>query len=304
MDYAGSSPVDPRVKEAMEPYFEEVFGNPSSMHSVGREAGEALDRAREQVANLVNAQNPRNIVFTSGATESTNLAIKGIALRSKEKKHILVSAIEHISVTNVCRFLQKQGFNITTLPVDNFGFADLEALKEAITKDTALISVMYANNEIGTIEPVKDVGEIATDNKIPFHCDGTAACGKIPVDVQENNIDLMTISSNDMYGPKGMGALYINDGIRLDSWRRTGKRASLGHRKPPKHRWHGSSCRAGVKGDGGGVKTADRPSGSLNKRRFKHHTEILSERSSRKAAAEQCAFQIQLHRGGRHNFEP
>lgn len=216
MDYAGSTPVDARVKEVMERYFEEVFGNPSSLHSAGREASEALEEGREKVASLVGAQANRNIIFTSGATEATNLAIKGIAFRSKEKKHIIISAIEHISVTNVCRFLQKQGFKVTEVPVNELGVIDLEALKEAVTSKTALISVMYANNEIGTLEPVREVGEIARDSKVPFHCDATAACGKVPINVQKENIDLLTISSNDMYGPKGTGALYINDGIRLE----------------------------------------------------------------------------------------
>ncbi|RMF91041.1 MAG: cysteine desulfurase [Methanobacteriota archaeon] len=216
MDYAGSTPVDPRVKEAMEPYFSEVYGNPSSLHSAGREAAEALSKAREQVAGLVNAKAPRNIIFTSGATEATNLAIKGVAARSKDKKEILISAIEHISVVNVCRYLQKQGFTIRTVPVDSYGLLDLEALKEALSEKTALISVMYANNEIGTIEPVREIGGIARDAGVPFHCDATAACGKVPIDVEKERIDLLTISSNDMYGPKGTGALYVRDGIRLE----------------------------------------------------------------------------------------
>jgi cysteine desulfurase len=216
MDYAGASPVDHRVNEAMEPYFSEVFGNPSSMHSTGREAGEALESAREKVASLVSAKKSKNIIFTSGATEATNLAIKGIATRSKEKKEIIVSAIEHISVTNVCRYFQKQGFTITTLPVDEYGFVNLESLKESLSKETALVSVMYANNEIGTIEPVREISGIARDAGVPFYCDATAACGKIPVDVARDNIDMLTISSNDIYGPKGMGALYIRDGLRLE----------------------------------------------------------------------------------------
>ncbi len=216
MDYAGSSPVDTRVKEAMEPYFSQVFGNPSSMHSTGREASEALESAREKVASLVSAKRAKNIVFTSGATEATNLAIKGIASRSKDKKEIIVSAIEHISVTNVCRFYQKQGFTITTLPVDEYGFVDLEALKESLSNETALVSVMYANNEIGTIEPVREISGITRDAGVPFHCDATAACGKVPIDAVSDSIDLMTISSNDMYGPKGIGALYIRDGLRLE----------------------------------------------------------------------------------------
>jgi cysteine desulfurase len=216
MDYAGSSPVDPRVKLAMEPYFEEIFGNPSSIHSAGRDSNDALEAAREKVASLVGAKRPKNTIFTSGATEATNLAIKGIAQRSKEKTHIITTPVEHISVINVCRFFQKQGFELTFIPVDEFGIINLEKLKDAITKKTAVISVMYAINEIGSIEPVKEVSGIAKDAGVPFHCDATAACGKIPVDVEKEDIDLMTISSNDMYGPKGAGALFVKDGIRLE----------------------------------------------------------------------------------------
>jgi cysteine desulfurase len=216
MDYAGSSPVDPRVKLAMEPYFEEIFGNPSSIHSAGRKSNEALEAAREKVAALVGAKRPKNVIFTSGATEATNLAIKGITQRSNDKNQIITTPVEHISVTNVCRFFQKQGFELTVIPVDELGIVNLEKLKEAITKKTAVISVMYAINEIGTIEPVKEVGEIAKDAGVPFHCDATAACGKIPVDVEKENIDLLTISSNDIYGPKGAGALFVKDGVRLE----------------------------------------------------------------------------------------
>ncbi len=216
MDYAGSSPVDSRVKKAMEPYFEEIFGNPSSMHTAGREAAVALEDGREKVAGLVGSQNSRNIIFTSGATESINLAIKGIALRSKDRKKIIISAIEHISVSNVCKFLVKMGLKVSVVPVDEYGIVDIEALKELIDKDTALISVMYANGEIGTLEPVREIGGIARDKKVPFHSDATSASGKVPMDVQKENIDLLTLSSNDMYGPKGMGALYVNDGIRLE----------------------------------------------------------------------------------------
>jgi len=216
MDYAGASPVDTRVRETMEPFYTTIYGNPSSMHSFGREAGEALESAREKVAGLISAPKSKNIIFTSGATEATNLAIKGIADRSGEKKEIIISAIEHISVTNVCRYFQKQGFTIKTIGVDEYGFIDLEELKNAISKDAALVSVMYANNEIGTVQPVREVGEICGDAGVPFHCDGTAAGGKIPVNVSADNIDLLTISSNDMYGPKGAGALYMRDGLRTE----------------------------------------------------------------------------------------
>jgi cysteine desulfurase len=216
MDYAGSSPVEPRVKEAMEPYFKDIFGNPSSLHSAGRESNAALERVRESVAKLVGAKRPKNIVFTSSATESTNLAIKGLAQRSKEKRQIIISAIEHISVTNVCRYFQKHGFEITVIPVDGFGFVDLKSLKDAISKNTALVSIMHSNNEIGTLEPVREIGEITHDNDVPFHCDATASCGKVTVDVEKDKVDLLTISSNDMYGPKGTGALYVKDGMRLE----------------------------------------------------------------------------------------
>jgi len=216
MDYAASTPVDPRVREAMEPYFTEVYGNPSSLHSEGQRAAMALEEAREKVASLVAAPKPRNIIFTSGATEATNLAIKGVAQRSKERKRILISAIEHISVVNVCKYLKKQGFEVLEVPVDSYGTVSTEALKEMLTKEVCLVSIMYANNEIGTIEPVREIGEIAREAGVPFHCDATAACGKVPVNVEEDNIDLLTISSNDMYGPKGTGALYVRDGIRLE----------------------------------------------------------------------------------------
>jgi len=216
LDFAGATPVDPRVRDGMEPFYSEIYGNPSSMHSFGREAAEALESAREKVAGLLSAPKSKNIVFTSGATEATNLAIKGIAGRSSNKKEIIISAIEHISVTNVCRYFQKQGFTIKTVGVDEYGFIDLEELKKAVSKETALVSVMYANNEIGTIQPVREVGAITEDAGVPFHCDATAAVGKIPVNVVGDKIDMLTISSNDMYGPKGVGALYMRDGLRTE----------------------------------------------------------------------------------------
>jgi cysteine desulfurase len=216
LDYAASKPVDHRVLSAMEPYYKELFGNPSSLHFAGRDANEALGGARESVSALVRAKRPKNIVFTSGATESINLAIKGVAFRSSEKKQLILSAIEHISVTNACRFFQKQGYTLSVVPVDEYGVLDLEALKETISDKTAIISVMFANNEIGTVQPVREIGEIAQDNNVIFHCDATAAFGQIPLEVEKNNIDLLTVSSNDIYGPKGVGALYIKDGIRLE----------------------------------------------------------------------------------------
>jgi cysteine desulfurase len=216
MDHGAGMPLDVRVLEAMKPYFLEAYGNPSSAHSYGNIAKEALASSREQVARLVAAEKSRDVIFTSGGTESNNLAIKGVALRNRDKgNHIITTAIEHMSVMNVCKYLQKQGYEVTYVPVDKQGVVDVEKLKEAITDKTILISVMYANGEIGTIQPIREIGKLARENSVLFHVDAVAAAGKVPIDVNEENIDLLSISSNDMYGPKGMGALYIKQGTKL-----------------------------------------------------------------------------------------
>jgi cysteine desulfurase len=216
MDHAAGTPVDPRVFKAMKPYFMEDYGNPSSFHSSGGSAKNALMESREKVARLIEAEKPREIIFTSGGTESNNLAIKGVAYRNKDKgNHIITTAIEHMSVINICKHLQKQGFEITYIPVNKQGMVDPQKLKDAITDKTILISVMYANGEIGTIQPIKEIGKIAHENQIYFHVDAVAAAGKVPINVNEENIDLLSISSNDMYGPKGLGALYIKKGTRI-----------------------------------------------------------------------------------------
>jgi cysteine desulfurase len=216
MDHAAGMPVDPRVFEAMYPYFMENYGNPSSSHSFGAAAKNALMESREKVARLIGAEKPEEVFFTSGGTESNNLAIKGVAYRNKEKgNHLITTAIEHISVLNICKHLQKEGFDITYLPVDKQGTVLPQRIKEAITDKTMLISAMYANGEIGTIQPIKEIEKIAHENKIFFHVDAVAAAGKVPLNVQEENIDLLSISSNNMYGPKGMGALYIRKGTRI-----------------------------------------------------------------------------------------
>jgi cysteine desulfurase len=200
----------------MAPYYQEVFGNPSSLHLFGREAKDALEKAREQVALLIGADKTREIIFTSGGTEANNLAIRGIVSGTKKKgRHIITSDIEHISVLNPCKSLEKEGYQVTYLPVDHYGMVEPDRLREAITSETILISIMYANNEIGTIQPIREIGAIARSYNIPFHVDGVAAVGQIPVRVREENIDLLSISSNDMYGPKGVGALYIREGIRI-----------------------------------------------------------------------------------------
>ena len=218
MDHAAGMPVDPRVFEAMKPYFMENYGNPSSSHSFGASVKNALMESREKVARLIGAEKPKEVIFTSGGTESNNLAIKGVAYRNKDKgNHIITTTIEHISMINICKHLQKQGFEITYIPVDKQGMVDPEKLKDAITDKTILISVMYANSEIGTIQPIREIGKIAHENQIYFHVDAVAAAGKAPINVEEENIDLLSISSNDMYGPKGIGALYIKKGTRIQT---------------------------------------------------------------------------------------
>ena len=216
MDHGAGMPLDSKVFEAMKPYFRENYGNPSSSHSSGNVARNAMESAREKVARLVAAEKPQEVIFTSGGTESNNLAIKGAAYRNREKgNHIITTAIEHISVINICKFLQKQGFEVTYVPVDKQGMVDLEKLEEAINDKTILISVMYANGEIGTIQPIRKIGKLAQENKVIFHVDAVAAAGQVPINVKEENIDLLSLSSNDMYGPKGVGALYIKAGTKI-----------------------------------------------------------------------------------------
>jgi cysteine desulfurase len=210
MDNHATTPVDPRVVDAMLPYFNEKFGNSASRnHSFGWTAEEAVENARAQVARLINAT-PKEIVFTSGATESDNLAIKGVAEMYREKgNHIITQVTEHKAVLDACKRLEKYGYEVTYLPVAKDGRVDLEELRKAITPKTILISIMYANNEIGVIQPIAEIGKIAKEKGVFFHTDAVQACGKVPVDVQKDNIDLLSISAHKMYGPKGCGALYV-----------------------------------------------------------------------------------------------
>jgi cysteine desulfurase len=216
MDYAATTPVDPRALEAMKPYFNEKFGNSVSLHKHGREAKEAVDESRKAVASLMNAE-PNQLIFTGSATEATNMVLKGIAFANRKKgNHIITSKIEHHCVLEPALWLEKQGFEITRLPVDKFGFVDLTQLENAIKKDTILVSIMHANNEIGTIQDIEKIGKICKEKGVYFHSDAAQSFGKIPIDVKQMNLDLLSVSSHKMYGPKGVGGLYIKKGTKIE----------------------------------------------------------------------------------------
>jgi len=218
LDHASATSVDPSVLAFAEGFLKDGYGNPSSLHSVGLKAKRVIEEAREKVAKLINAEGTENIVFTSGATESNNLAIRGVALRNVKKgKKCIASAIEHISVLNPMKSLQKDGFEFTLVPVDSYGIVDVKKIKDVLSEDTTVTSVMYANNEIGTIEPIREISKMIHHKALYLHVDATAAAGHIPVDVQKDAIDLLTLSSNDLHGPQGAGALYIKKGVKVQS---------------------------------------------------------------------------------------
>ena len=218
LDHAATTPTDPRVLETMLPYFSDAFGNPSSIHSLGQETRAAVEEARHKIASLIGAQS-EEIIFTSGGTEADNFAIKGAASANKHKgNHVITTSIEHHAVLESCKFLEGQGFGVTCLSVDRNGLVDLDEIRRAITAGTILISVMHANNEVGTVQPITDIGKIARERGIYFHTDAVQTVGHIPVNVNELGIDLLAMSAHKLYGPKGVGALYIRKGTRIDSF--------------------------------------------------------------------------------------
>ncbi|WP_286974894.1 cysteine desulfurase NifS [Acetomicrobium sp. UBA5826] len=215
LDHSATTPVDQKVLEAMLPFFSMDFGNPNSLHAWGRKARQAVDQARDEVSRLINAE-PSEIIFTGGGSEADNIAIKGVAFAKKDKgRHIITSAIEHHAVLDTCKWLEKEGFDITILPVDEYGTIRPEELRKAIRPDTILVTIHFANNEIGTVQPIEQLGNICREQGVLFHTDAVQAAGHISIDVKKLPIDLMTMAAHKMYGPKGVGALYIKKGVKI-----------------------------------------------------------------------------------------
>ncbi len=216
MDHSSTTAVDPAVTEAMLPYFSEKFGNPSSLYTIGRQARKAIEEARQRVADLIGAKK-EEIIFTGSGTESNNLAIKGLAFKNRKKgDHIITSSIEHHAVLHACKYLETQGFKVTYLPVSREGLVNPADVEKAITAKTILLTIMHANNEIGTLQPVEEIGKIAKEKNIPFHTDAVQTAGKIPVNVEAFGVSLLSMSAHKMYGPKGVGALYIRKGTFIE----------------------------------------------------------------------------------------
>jgi len=217
LDYQAAKPVDVRVVSEMTIYFNNKFANPSSLHCDGDDATDALVESRQKIADFINAPNASDIIFTSSATESNNLALIGSAMRNKKKgNHIIISEIEHISILNIAKYLEREGFKVSRVPVDQFGIIKFDKLEKLITDQTILISISTASNEVGSLQPIKEISEIASKKNVLFHTDAVASEGVIPIDVQKVPIDMITLSSNDIYGPRGVGALYLKKGVRVN----------------------------------------------------------------------------------------
>ena len=217
LDHQAAKPVDSRVISEMTIYLNQKFANPSSLHCDGDEATDALSEFRRKVADFINAPDPDSIIFTSGATESNNLALIGAAMRNKKKgNHIIISEIEHISILNIAKYLERQGFEVSRVPVDQYGIVRLDKLERLITDKTILISISIASNEVGSIQPIKEISDLAVKHKILFHTDAVASESVMPIDVQQIPVDMLTLSSNDIFGPRGVGALYLKKGVRVN----------------------------------------------------------------------------------------
>jgi cysteine desulfurase len=250
LDHNATTPVHPEVLETMQPYFSDIYGNASSLHQSGREAKAALENARQAVADIMGCR-PSDLIFTSGGTESDNFAIKGTAYANRSKgKHIITSSIEHHAVEISCRFLEKEGYDVTYLPVDSYGFIDPDDLKKAIRPDTTLVTIMYANNETGVIQDIKSLIAVANEAGVYFHTDAVQATGKIPYKIEDIGCDMLSVSAHKLYGPKGVGLLYIKSGTKILPWNEGG-----GHEKGMRA---GTENIAGAIGLAEAIKIADR----------------------------------------------
>jgi len=269
MDNAATTPVKQEVLDAMIPYFTEKYGNASSIYRLGREAKTALDEAREKIAKVFNAKS-KEIYFTSGGSEADNWAIKGVALANREKgNHIITTKIEHHAVLHTCEYLQRNGFDITYLDVDEYGLINLDQLKNSITDKTILISIMYANNEIGTIQPIKEIGQIAHERNVYFHTDAVQAIGNVKIDVNELNIDLLSVSAHKLYGPKGVGALYVRQGVKLHPYIHGGAQE--------KNRRAGTENIAGIVGLGKAIELAYQNIDKHNEKLLKLRNKLIND---------------------------